>query len=323
MDQARQQQAADGPSGEAFYKALLESTKAIPWQIDWKTMRFTYIGPQIQTLLGWTADSWVSAEDWAARMHPDDREKVVNFCISQSQHGIDHEADYRALTAEGNYIWIRDVVHVIRVNGEVESLVGFMFDISERKKNEEELLRLKQELEVLSFQDSLTGVGNRRLFDQQLARAWASARRDRHPLSLIMLDVDEFKKFNDLYGHSEGDQALQSVTRQMLSVLRASDLAARLGGEEFAILLPDTNARDARLVAERIRTAIVTAAIPHATSPADGVLTASLGVGTITPDESSQMEAFVTAVDGQLYQAKRSGRNGVAGGAITLPAVRP
>ena len=129
------------------YKALLESTKAIPWQIDWKTMRFTYIGPQIEALLGWTPGSWVSADDWAARMHPEDREYVVNYCVSQSKAGIDHEADYRALTKNGGYVWIRDVVHVTRNEmGEVESLIGFMFDISERKRVEGELIALQQEI---------------------------------------------------------------------------------------------------------------------------------------------------------------------------------
>lgn len=117
------------------YKTLLESTKAIPWKIDWKSMSFSYIGPQIESLLGWTTDSWVSVDDWVARMHPDDRDRVVNFCVAQSQAGVDHEADYRAMSQNGDYVWIRDVVHVIREeNGEVESLVGFMFDISERKK---------------------------------------------------------------------------------------------------------------------------------------------------------------------------------------------
>ena len=96
------------------YKTLLESTKAIPWKIDWATMRFAYIGPQIEELLGWTPDSWETVEDWAERMHPDDRQWVVDFCVAQSKAGVDHEADYRALTQDGNYVWIRDVVHVVR-----------------------------------------------------------------------------------------------------------------------------------------------------------------------------------------------------------------
>ncbi|WP_414708247.1 PAS domain-containing protein, partial [Pseudomonas sp. UBA6310] len=106
MPNARREMETDS----AVYKTLLESTRAIPWKIDWKTMTFSYIGPQIETLLGWTQESWVGVDDWVARMHPEDRDYVVNFCVSQSQSGIDHEADYRALTADGGYVWIRDVV---------------------------------------------------------------------------------------------------------------------------------------------------------------------------------------------------------------------
>ena len=106
------------------YKTLLESTNAIPWKINWATMEFAYIGPQIESLLGWTPDSWKTVDDWVNRMHAEDREYVVNFCVSQSKAGVDHEADYRALKPDGSYLWIRDVVHVVRNEmGEVESLI--------------------------------------------------------------------------------------------------------------------------------------------------------------------------------------------------------
>ncbi|HXH71203.1 MAG TPA: PAS domain-containing protein [Mariprofundaceae bacterium] len=128
------------------YKALLESTQAIPWRLNWKTQQFEYIGPQIEQLLGWPQESWQTVEDWATRIHPDDRDAVVNLCITQSQSGIDHEADYRALTKDGGFIWMRDVVHVIRNGDEVEALVGFMFDISERKLLEQTLENANTEL---------------------------------------------------------------------------------------------------------------------------------------------------------------------------------
>jgi len=121
------------------YKTLLESTKAIPWKIDWESKLFSYIGPQIEELLGWPQDSWVSAQDWIDRMHEKEREETTTYCISQSAAGIDHEADYRALKADGSYVWVRDVVHVIRENGVTTALVGFMFDITERKLAEERL----------------------------------------------------------------------------------------------------------------------------------------------------------------------------------------
>jgi PAS domain S-box-containing protein len=200
----------------AVYRTLLESTKAIPWRIDWASKRFTYIGPQIEELLGWTPESWMSVEDWAARMHPEDREHVVSFCVAQSQAGVDHEADYRALTKDNGYVWIRDVVHVVRTpQGEPEALVGFMFDISERKKTEEKLLALQKELEALSFKDGLTNIANRRRFDACLQVEWESARTNRHPLSLLLFDIDYFKQYNDLYGHVRGDKCLVDIAQTL------------------------------------------------------------------------------------------------------------
>lgn len=292
------------------YKTLLESTKAIPWRIDWKTMQFSYIGPQIEELLGWSPQSWVSVEDWAGRMHPEDRDTVVNFCVSQSQSGVDHEADYRALKSDGSYVWIRDVVHVVRKNGEVEALVGFMFDISERKKSEQELLRLQRELEELSYKDGLTGVFNRRMFDQVLEREWASAYRTQQPLSLIMLDIDFFKEFNDHYGHLAGDECLQRVARTLeVAAARPRDLAARFGGEEFVLVLPETDAIAAEAVAQKCRNAVLDEMIPHALSRIGSYLSVSLGVSTIIPTDKDSPNDFIEAVDKLLYRAKQSGRN--------------
>jgi diguanylate cyclase (GGDEF)-like protein/PAS domain S-box-containing protein len=293
------------------YKTLLESTKAIPWKIDWATMQFAYIGPQIEQLLGWTPDSWVSANDWAERMHPEDREWVVNFCVSQSKSGIDHEADYRALTKDGHYVWIRDVVHVVRnAEGEVDSLIGFMFDISERKKTEEQLVILQKELEDMSYKDGLTGVANRRMFDSILELEWANARRNGQPLSVIMIDIDHFKEFNDHYGHIQGDDCLIRVAQVLGSAAtRARDFLARYGGEEFVLVLPEADADAVAKIAERCRQAIFKEQIPHARSPVSAVLTISLGVGTITPGHEDQAMAFIETIDKKLYQAKQLGRN--------------
>lgn len=298
------------------YKTLLESTRAIPWKIDWKTMRFAYIGPQIGALLGWSPESWTSAEDWANRIHPEDRDWVVNYCVSQSKEGVDHEADYRALTQDGHYVWIRDVVHVVRdADGEVDSLVGFMFDISERKETEQKLIALQKELEALSFKDGLTGIANRRMFDSILDTEWMHARRNSQPLSLILIDIDYFKQYNDHYGHIQGDDCLKRVGQALNSAAtRARDLLARFGGEEFALILPETDAAAAKVVAERCRSLIFKEQIPHPTSPVGQILTVSLGVGTLIPGHQDQPLAFIEAVDRQLYQAKQAGRNRVAAG---------
>jgi diguanylate cyclase (GGDEF)-like protein/PAS domain S-box-containing protein len=295
----------------AFYQSLLESTKAIPWKIDWATMRFTYIGPQIKTLLGWAAESWLTVQDWADRMHPDERERTVAFCVAQSQAGADHEADYRALTRDGSYVWIRDVVHVVRDEaGEVSALVGFMFDITERKRNEEAILKLQAELQALSYQDGLTGLANRRSFDSQFATEWQSARRNPLPLSLILFDIDFFKPYNDHYGHVRGDDCLRRVANALRTgVTRPRDFLSRYGGEEFALLLPETDAAGAEQVAKKCLAALFEAAIPHAASEASTIVTMSAGIGTIIPAAVDAPLAFIERVDKRLYQAKQSGRN--------------
>ncbi|TFW71013.1 sensor domain-containing diguanylate cyclase [Methylotenera oryzisoli] len=298
----------------AVYKTLLESTKAIPWKIDWSTLQFSYIGPQIEQLLGWSPASWVTVEDWASRMHPEDRAWVVDYCVAQSKSGTDHEADYRALTKNGEYVWIRDVVHVVRnAQGEVEALIGFMFDITERKNTEQKLIVLQKELEELSFKDALTGVYNRRMFDSVMEVEWANAKRNHQPLSLLMLDIDYFKQYNDFYGHIHGDECLKRVAKDLSKVAtRSRDFFARFGGEEFIIVLPETDDKAARMIAERCRSLIFKAQIPHEKSLVSQMLTVSIGVSTIIPIHSDEAINFIAAVDRQLYQAKEKGRNRIA-----------
>lgn len=293
------------------YKALLESTKAIPWKLDWSTMRFAYIGPQIERLLGWSQSSWATSQDWVDRMHPDDKEWVAAYCISKSKDGVDHEADYRALTKDGRYVWIRDVVHVIRdKNGEVESLVGFMFDISERKETEEKLITLQKKLEEFSFKDGLTGVANRRMFDSIMEVEWLNARRNYQPLSVLMLDIDYFKQYNDHYGHIQGDDCLKRVAQVLSAAARRSrDFCARFGGEEFVLVLPETDEDDAKKVAERCHQLIFKAQILHAKSEVSQILTVSIGVGTVIPQTDDGALTFIHEVDRRLYQAKQKGRN--------------
>lgn len=294
-----------------FYKTLLESTNAIPWKIDWASKQFDYIGPQIETLLGWPQQSWLGATDWIERIHEEERAAIATFCIRQSEQGIDHEADYRALKADGSFVWIRDVVHVIRnEQGETTALVGFMFDISERKRMEEELLELNRQLQELSRRDGLTGVGNRLLFTQRLTEDWARALRTQQPLSLILLDIDFFKQYNDCYGHLQGDACLQQIAGALARLpLRSTDLFARYGGEEFVLLLPDTPNDAAARIAERCREAVADLQIVHQESSCAAQVSISLGVSTLVPAAGMSPEILLARADKQLYQAKALGRN--------------
>jgi len=299
------------PTDSAVYRTLLESTKAIPWRIDWDTMRFTYIGPQIEALLGWTPDSWMTVAEWAERIHADERQSTVDFCVGQSLAGADHEADYRALTKDGEHVWIRDVVHVVRkADGSVDSLVGFMFDITARKAAEDKILQLQRELEDLSYRDSLTGVANRRMFDTMYTVEWAKAHATGEPLSLVIVDIDYFKQYNDHYGHMQGDACLRQVAQALgRGAARTRDLCARLGGEEFVLLLPGTDVEAAHALAERCRKLLALEEIPHAQSGVGRLVTVSMGAGTIVPGSQDDAQVFLNRVDQRLYRAKSAGRD--------------
>ncbi|MFO1264363.1 MAG: diguanylate cyclase [Rhodoferax sp.] len=177
-------------------------------------------------------------------------------------------------------------------------------------------------LRNLAFLDGLTGVFNRRYFDQQLGVEWARASRSGTPFSLIMLDVDHFKAFNDHYGHQAGDDCLREIAASLKSCLkRPGDLVARYGGEEFACILPDTPFDDAMALAQDMEGRVRALQIAHAVSNVAAVVTASLGVGTRTLYATADALSLIRLADDQLYKAKENGRGRVCG--AILPAVAP
>ncbi|WP_293777715.1 GGDEF domain-containing protein [uncultured Oxalicibacterium sp.] len=181
-------------------------------------------------------------------------------------------------------------------------------NITDRKRVETELIQLNHRVYQLSITDALTGIANRRHFDDILAREFKSATLLHAPLSLVLLDIDHFKAFNDHYGHLSGDHCLRRVAAAIVAAVRQpNDLTARYGGEEFVCILPGMQLEGAILIGERIRQAIMNLAIPHAASPQQ-VVTASLGVVSTTPSMQSATD-MLAEVDRLLYQAKREGRN--------------
>ncbi|MDT3735456.1 MAG: diguanylate cyclase [Denitratisoma sp.] len=166
-----------------------------------------------------------------------------------------------------------------------------------------------RELTRLSAVDGLTGIANRRQFDEALLREWRRCLREREPLSLLMVDVDYFKQYNDGYGHQAGDECLKVVAGTLRNKLRRpADIVARYGGEEFAAVLPDTASEGAILVAEAMNSAILKLGIPHEGS-AFGTLTVSVGVATLVPVQVEGLPRLLSAADWALYEAKREGRN--------------
>ncbi|PWC46670.1 diguanylate cyclase [Azospirillum sp. TSA6c] len=192
--------------------------------------------------------------------------------------------------------------------------------VKARVRNHLLLKRQTDLLRSLSFLDGLTGIANRRRFDDAMAREWRRCARSNLPLSLIILDVDHFKAYNDHYGHQAGDECLRMVA-ELLSdrAKRPSDLVARYGGEEFVCLLPETDGPGAVRVAEGFRTGVAECRIPHAQSPVIPYVTISLGVATVIPSADGSPEQLAEMADQLLYRAKRTGRNRVQD--ATVPAL--
>lgn len=181
--------------------------------------------------------------------------------------------------------------------------------------SQQQLLDTNLVLQRLMNSDGLTGLSNRRHFDEYLELEWRRAIRDQLQISLLMIDVDYFKSYNDSYGHLEGDEALRKVAGAIRDVCsRPSDLPARYGGEEFALVLPNTSPGGARLLAEKLRQTVAALMIPHNSPDPDSGLTISIGLATITPEAGTSARQLILDADKGLYVAKNNGRNQVVVG---------
>ncbi|MEJ2417235.1 MAG: diguanylate cyclase [Exilibacterium sp.] len=201
-------------------------------------------------------------------------------------------------------------------DGELIGILGIGHDITERRALEDELRHANMRLQELVSIDMLTKIANRRRFDEHMARVWKHCQREQKPLSLVLIDVDYFKQYNDYYGHAAGDECLVNVA-QLLDkggyAQRPNDLIARYGGEEFAIILSQTEVSQALAIAERFRQAVVNAQYPHAAALTQDLhgkwLTISAGIACCVPQKDVAVNSLFCLADQALYQAKAQGRN--------------
>lgn len=197
--------------------------------------------------------------------------------------------------------------------GDIEAVRSITVELSlalDQSKQHQELLVANQELQKLALSDGLTSLANRRRFDEHLADEWQRLARDKQPLSLILCDLDHFKRYNDTFGHPAGDRCLIRVARALLSgPQRPADLVARYGGEEFAIILPNTDTHGAWRIAQKIHKSIRALRIEHAPGNEEPYVTVTMGVSTVIPGHDNTAQMLVQASDLALYHAKQQGRN--------------
>lgn len=222
--------------------------------------------------------------------------------VTSLEQGV-HAANWCVMPRIGKELYIAiDAGPIYGDDGRLLAVVETLRDMTDHK-------RAQMALEALAARDGLTGLVNRRSFDDILLREWQRARRDRRPLALIMIDVDQFKRYNDTYGHPQGDECLRQVATVLQSALfRPGDIAARYGGEEFVVLLPAADADGAALVAKRIEEHLTRLALPHPAST-HGRVSVSMGIAAIEPDGKREPAVLLAAADAALYRAKHAGRN--------------
>ncbi len=269
-----------------------------------------YVSPAMEELLGWAPEDLVG-KSAGIIIHPDDIDLLREEEQFLRLHCGPIRSLFRARHASGHYLWFEASMQVVNNGGEPDSFVANMRDVSDRIETERRQAQVVSEIARVAATDQLTGLANRWRFDQEMQREWRRAVREELPLSVLLLDVDFFKAYNDTYGHQGGDEALKTVALTVAGALqRSTDIAARWGGEEFVVLLPDTDLLGAIAVAEYIRTSVESLKIAHSGSSI-GILTVSAGVAAAYPSRNQAPEPLIAEADANLYEAKHKGRNRV------------
>jgi len=297
---------------EHLYRLLAENSRDIIVLTDLNHRR-EYISPAVQWMMGWDPHELIGTTYQEGIVHPDDIPAMTATLEALKSGEPAKSLTYRCRKKDGTYLWMEANISLYcdRVTGEPIGYVNVVRNISERKAAEEKLQDAYLALEALASVDPLTGTANRRQLDDTLEHEWRRATRSASPLSFLLLDVDHFKLYNDLYGHLRGDTSLRKIAESALEIFqRSGDTVARFGGEEFAIILPGTDRLGALQLAERLRHTVEERNIEHAGSPYN-VVTVSIGCATLVPERGANMNIIIEAADQALYEAKRSGRNRV------------
>ena len=304
----RKRAQADLAKSEAHYRNLTETMKDVVWILDTETLHFSYVSPSVQRLRGYTPEE-IMTQPLDAALTPSEaarlkhiirvnREKFLSGAMDSETYLT---SEIEQLHKDGSSVWTEAIARYVKNNatGAVE-IHGVTRDISERRA-------LRLELERQATTDSLTGTANRRHFLGVAHQELERCKRHNAPLCLLMLDIDHFKAVNDTFGHAVGDRALQAVAKTCCKDLRSSDLIGRIGGEEFALLLVETDMDKACRAAKRLLIKVeATEIFTKKDQPVR--VTISIGVAEHRPGIETLSELMLRA-DQALYKAKKSGRN--------------
>ncbi|MEA1988499.1 MAG: sensor domain-containing diguanylate cyclase [Pseudomonadota bacterium] len=293
-------------------KSILEGTEIGMW--DWNPQtNDVKFDEQWCQLLGYSLEEIEPTfTSWESRVHPED----LKQCYKDIERYMNGETEFynnvhRMKHKDGHWVYILDRGQIIEhdENNQPISFTGTHTDITHLKEVEKELEDSNKKLRQLTLIDGLTGLSNRRALQEYLIKEWAHWQRNQTPFSMLMIDIDCFKDFNDTYGHMTGDDCLKQVANILnTNVKRTNDMAARFGGEEFLIVLSGIHSHEAIKVAENIRTDIQNLAIPHSASTCHSTVTVSIGVSSCDGHCDSSQHTIEEA-DKALYQAKEQGRN--------------
>ncbi|WP_162462940.1 sensor domain-containing diguanylate cyclase [Paenibacillus psychroresistens] len=275
--------------------------------------KILFINQSVCEIFGYNTEDEVVGRNLLDFVHPDSKESLIETIQKASLDAEDTiRYDGEFIRSDGEYIHVETSGCNITYHG-APARLNILREVTERKIAEQKLKEANRILRHLSTRDGLTGIGNRRYFDEMFVKDWAQCSRYSKPLSLVMMDIDYFKAYNDTYGHLGGDYCLKNVAQALTEVLkRPSDSLARYGGEEFVVILPDVHEEGALIVAERIRLAIEGLQIPHIQSKVSEFVTISLGVATISPNKSMDSQDLIHSADKALYTSKKAGKNRIS-----------
>ena len=302
----------------AGFRAIAENCSDIILDVG-PDKRAAYVSPSCTRLLGWLPEELIGRGPEVFIL-PQYIAAIDEDMAAFADRGRDEgKLVIQARAKDGQLHWLESRARIVRdmKTGQMNRLIVTMREINDRKQFEDQMA-------TLAMTDGLTGVLNRRAFDEALAREWAHTVQTSGQMSLLLLDIDHFKDFNDTYGHQAGDDCLRVVAASIRNNLgRSTDLLARYGGEEFAAILPDADASIAVEIAGRVRHAIADMKIPHLKSQTgSGKVTASIGAATALSRIGGTIrmpEGLLLAADTALYKAKRNGRNRVETALLLAP----